>query len=100
MRKYILPFIMLIAGLSILSIGIYQLGERNSKLITITKEIKVVDTELLNNYLSLQAEYNKLLTEYTTFAHHLETYERGVYDGNLRAKGINPEEYKFEEVEE
>ena len=58
----------------------------------ITKEVKIVDTEALQKLQSqfnqLQVEYDKLLTEYTTFTHHLETYERGWYDGYMRAKVI------------
>ena len=87
MRKIIMYTVIALASLLLIS-NTYKLGLNSIKPTQIIKEVKVVDTELLNSFLKLQVEYDKLLTEYTTFENHLEVYERGFYSGYLKAKGI------------
>ena len=87
MKKYITFLVFTILVLSIAHYLTLLAYKRSLKPV----EVKVVDTEALQKlqtqFNQLQVEYDKLLTEHTTFARHLEVYERGFYLGYMRAKG-------------
>ena len=78
--------ILLIVFIGALVLFGYELGAKSTKPTQIIKEVKIVDTEALQK---LQAQFNQLQVEYDTFEHYLEGYERGWYDGHMKAKSSN-----------
>ena len=95
MKKYMINLIIMLVCCAIMFLG-FNIGKILTNLIQTTKEVKVIDTEAIHKlqeqYNQLQLEYDKLLTEHTTFSRHLEVYERGAYDGYTRARVIEVEE--------